>query len=332
VKSVLLFSSKYLGYLVPPTILVGLAAGYYADTSPLGRFILPMVILMIYPSMIGLQYEELARVREVKLIVLAFMINFVLIPLMAYGLGIMALASVPGMFAGLAVVSLLPTSAMTVTYTVLAEGNVEASVKITMASLVFGTFLAPWYLYAMIGQFISFDIIVMIKTLAGIILLPLMMGWVTFRMIMKRYTKEAFATRIKPFLPGISAWGAIFIIFTSISMKARSIFESPEMISLSLGLLVLFYLFNYALAIGAVRFFGLSREDGYTLVYCSALRNIAIAIGISATVFDSHAVFMISLAFLIQPVAASWFYRISRRFRLLCVRNRDVSGNNRILK
>lgn len=318
-KSVLVFSSKYLGYLVPPTILAGLIVGCFADTSPLGTFVLPMVIMMIYPSMIGLQYEELAHVRELKLIALAFIINFVIIPFIAYGLGMFALASMPGLFAGLAVVSLLPTSAMTVTYTVLAKGNVEASVKITIASLVLVSILAPWYLYAMIGQFIPFDIMLMIKTLAGIILLPLIMGWLTFRLIMKKYTKEVFITSIKPFFPGISAWGAIFIIFSSISMKAKSIFESPEMISLSLGLLTLFYLCNYALAIGAVRFFRLSREDGYSLVYCSALRNIAIAIGISATVFDSHAVLMISLAFLIQPVAASWFHRISRKFKLMCV-------------
>lgn len=302
---------------MPPTIIIGLAAGYYADTSLLGPFILPMVILMIYPSMIGIQYAELAHMRETRLIMIAFCINFLIIPLIAYGLGTIALASVPGLFAGLAVASLLPTSSMTVAYTALARGNVEAAVKITMASLVLGAILAPWYLYAMVGQYVPFDIILMIKTVGVIIVLPLISGWLTFKLILRKYSQEEFTREIKPLLPGLSAWGAIFIIFSSISAKSRSIFDNPGMFGLVIGVLLIFYLCNYALALGAARFFKLSREDGYTLVFCSALRNLAIAIGISATIFGPHAVLMISLAFLIQPVAASWFYRIEEKLRVL---------------
>lgn len=316
-RSFLLLPSKYLGYLVPPTILIGLVAGFYVDTSPLAPFILPMVILMIYPSMIGIQYTELAHLREIKLIALAFGINFLIIPVIAYGLGIMALSSMPGLFAGLAVASLLPTSSMTVTYTSLARGNVEAAVKITMASLILGALLTPWYLYAMVGQYVPFDIVLMIKTVSVIILLPLIMGWLTFRLLLHKYSPEEYALEIKPLLPGLSAWGAIFIIFSSISMKSKSIFENPDIFSLAIGVLLVFYICNYALSIGATHFFKLSREDGYSLVFSTALRNLAIAIGVSATVFCSDAVLMISLAFLIQPVAASWFCRFGEKFKLM---------------
>jgi predicted Na+-dependent transporter len=288
-------------------------AGYYTNLSFLEPFILPVVVCMIYPSMIGVRYADLAHMHEIKLIALAFVINFGIVPLLAYVLGLVALSSIPGLFAGIAVASLLPTSSMTVTYTVLARGNVEASIKITMASLILGSLLSPCYLYLMVGKFVPIDIVLMLKTLLVIIILPLVMGWVTFKILCMRYSEYYFYLHIKPLLPGVSAWGALFIIFSSIGMKSRSIFDNPEIFCRAIVILFIFYVCNYTLAIAAARYFRLSREDSYTLVYCSALRNLAIAIGLSAAVFGSHAVLMISLAFLIQPVAAAWFYRIAEK-------------------
>ncbi|MBI5199394.1 MAG: hypothetical protein HZA09_05185 [Nitrospirae bacterium] len=134
-KDILTFPSKNLIYLIPLTIVFGLLAGYFTDTSSLKRLIIPVVILMIYPAMIGFSLHELINLSERKLIVISLFINFVLVPVVAYLLGLMFLLKTPELFAGLAVVSLLPTAAMTIPFTVFAKGNVEASIKLTVISL-----------------------------------------------------------------------------------------------------------------------------------------------------------------------------------------------------
>src|SRR5699024_12706622 len=53
-------------------------------------------------------------------------------------------------FAGLALSALLPTSGMTISWTVLQKGNVGAAVKLTVFGLILGSLLTPWYLLAMV--------------------------------------------------------------------------------------------------------------------------------------------------------------------------------------
>lgn len=50
---------------------------------------------------------------------------------------------------------------------------------------------------------------------------------------------------------------------------------------------------------------GRGHQDGLSLLYSTVLRNLAISIGMAAGMFGSQAAFMVSLAFLIQPIAAA---------------------------
>ncbi|MEW6410800.1 MAG: hypothetical protein AB1488_11960 [Nitrospirota bacterium] len=59
-KDILTFPSRNLIYLIPLMIVSGLAVGYFIDTSALKKFILPVVVLMIYPAMIDFNLHELA--------------------------------------------------------------------------------------------------------------------------------------------------------------------------------------------------------------------------------------------------------------------------------
>lgn len=315
-KDILTFPSKNLIYLIPLTIVFGLLAGYFTDTSSLKRFIIPVVILMIYPAMIGFSLHELINLSERKLIVISLFINFVLVPVVAYLLGLLFLLKIPELFAGLAVVSLLPTAAMTIPFTVFAKGNVEASIKLTVISLILSSFLAPWYLYFMIGRYVPVDIWLTFKTIGSVVFLPLFMGVFTYKYLRKKYTLEEFNTGIKPLLFGISAWGSIFVIFTAISMNSKSIFNNPDILAISVFVQAVFYLINFVLVIICSRLNRLSREDGYTLIYTTALRSLTISIGL-ATIFGVQAVFMVSLAFLFQPQSAVWFTKLNEEYHFL---------------
>jgi ACR3 family arsenite transporter len=132
----------------------------------------------------------------------------------------------------------------------------------------------------------------------------------------KRYTGNNFNTEIKPLLPGISAWGALFIIFTAISMNSKLIFNNPDILAVSVFVQAVFYIINYFLVTTFSKLSNLSREDSYALIYSTVLRNLAISIGL-ATIFGTKSVLIVSLAFLFQPQSALWFAKLNEKYHFL---------------
>ncbi|MDO8971644.1 MAG: bile acid:sodium symporter, partial [Saprospiraceae bacterium] len=223
----------------------------------------------------------------------------------------------PGLFAGLALASLLPTSSMTITYTLLAGGNVPGALKITIISLILGSSLSPFYLFLMVGQYMPFNIETAVRTLALIIFLPMAAGIITFQSLTRFMTIKKFEQSIRPYLPGVSAILATTIICISVGMESRAVASNPHLLLRCLAVQAAFYLMNYFISVIVSRLLRLGNQDGLALLYSTVLRNLAISIGMAAGMFGSQAALMVSLAFLIQPIAAAWFIRINKKWRLL---------------
>ncbi len=331
IKKVLLYASTNLPFLIPLAIGSGLLSGFLFDLSALKACILPLVMILIYPSLIGIDFRNLYQTFEKKVIVCSLVTNFILVPLAAYVLGIAFLKDAPGLFAGLALTSLLPTSSMTVTYTMLAKGNVRASLKITVMSLIIGSLLCPPSLYLLVGRYVPIDLGLMFKSMLLVILIPLCAGVLTFNRLKTHRTKDHFEREIKPFLPGVSACFALLVISISVGLESRVIFNNLGILVTALSVQAAFYLVNYILAVAGCRWACLDEADSYTLVYTTALRNLGISIGLAATALGYEAALMASLAFLIQPVAGAWFVRLNKKYGLLasssplsCRQNSDL--------
>lgn len=315
-KKIIFWPSKNISLAIPAVLLLGFIAGLLVDTSSLKVLILPIAMLMIYPTMIGFKPQEVLNFSHGRLMITIILLNFIAIPIIAYLLGVGFLLSDPQLFAGLAITALLPTSNMTIAFTMLAKGNVPAAIKSTTTGLLLGSILAPWYLLVMVGKYVPIDIFLTLKTISLIIIVPLILGMITYYNIIKKYSLEYFQKSIKPYLPAASSWGMIFIIFISISMNAPRIMSSLSVFLIALLVLIAFYGINYSLAIFFSRKM-FNPQDGLTLVFSTALRNLSIAIGLAATAFGPNAALMVSLAFLIQGQAAGWFIKLNERYGLL---------------
>ena len=266
--------------------------------------------------MIGIKTEEIFTPSHNKLLLVSLGINFIIIPLLAYLLGTFFLLGDTYLFAGLAIASILPTSNMSIAFTMFARGNVAASIKLTVIGLILGAILAPWYLLLMVGRYLPMDVWATTKLVGLLVLLPLTMGILTHGLLLRRYSRDHFESRIKPYLPAISTWGALYIVFTSISMNAHRVIAEPRLLLMGLLVQVIFYGINYAITIKIGRTF-FERKDAIALVYGTALRNLSISVGLAATAFGPHAALMVSLAFLLQGQAAAWFCRLFEKNRIL---------------
>lgn len=298
-KSIYYFPKKNLMLSLPAVLVIAVIVGFLYDTTWMSSTILIATMLMIYPTMIGIQWKALFNLTEKKQISFAMVINFIVIPILALGLGYLFLRNEPILFAGLALISLLPTSGMTISWTSISKGNVSAAIKLTVIGLILGAILAPFYLQAMVGQIVDIQMITIMRTILMVVFVPLLLGTLTTYGLKKRFEPQVINKKIKPALQPISLWAMLYIIFASISMRAEMIIKNWEMIGLSAVVLILFYTILFALVTWiAKKFF--SKEDGLSLIYGTTLRNLSIAMGVGVTSFGMEAALLITIAFMVQ--------------------------------
>lgn len=318
-KAIFQYPSKNLVISIPVILIWGFITGLFVNTSFLKSYILFFTFFMIYPTMIGFKVKDAINFTHLKVVFVSSILNFIIIPLTAYLVALILLKDQPELFAGFIMISLFPTSGMTISWTMLSKGNVAAAIKVTTISLIIGSFIAPLYLLGMVGTLIEIDVFQTFITIIQIVIMPMLLGNLTYRILIKRYSIESFNKKIKPMFPAISVWAMLFIIFSSISMKSQVILKNPKIILSSMVILILFYFFNFLIStIVSRKIF--KKEDGYALIYGTVMRNLSIALGLAISSFGPETALIITLAFILQVQSAAWYGKLSARFNWLSPR------------
>lgn len=311
-KKIYFFPQKNLILSVPIILILGFIVGSLLDTTFLKPTILIATIIMIYATMVGFKINELASLNGFKVLFFSLFINFTMVPLIAFIIGKMFLSEYPIMFTGLALISLIPTSGMTISWTSIQKGNVPVAIKLTVFGLILGSLLTPFYLLLMVGSYVDINIIETFKTIGLVVFIPLVLGQITYKILLKKYTEQDFKKKIKQNFPPLSIWAMLYVIFVSTSMKAEMILTNIQLLGLALVILILFYGINYLInTILAVKYF--SKEDGIVLVNGTVLRNLSIAIGIAATTFGSEAALLVTIAFIVQQQSIAYYSKLSSK-------------------
>ena len=315
-RALFTYPSRHLIYVIPCVICIALFFGRFVDTSALKILILPVAMLTIFPAMIGFQPRELISFTDMRLLSVNLMLNFIALPLFALLIGMLFLGQWPELRIGLLIISVVPGGNMAVAFTMLFKGNVKGSLKLSTCNLILGSLLAPLYLYVLAGTLVEIDIVNIGKTIGLVVFIPLFCGIVTYNLLLQRFSEKQFKQEIKPLLPAFSVWGLIYLVFTSVSMKAGMFFSYPELIIQALSSLIIWYLIIFLLcAIIGRRFF--SHKDAISLLLNVELRNLPICIGIAITAFPPQTAMMVALAFLFQQQFAIWFCKFDNKYGLL---------------
>jgi len=140
-------------------MLLGLLIGYYYNLSQLKFFVLPLTMLMIYPMMVNLKLGELTELKNFKLIITALIINFAVIPFVAFTIGNVFFSNT-GYLLALIIMGSLPTSGMTISWTGFAKGSVKDAIKITILGLLIGSMLIPVYIKLFLGTAVSISVLI----------------------------------------------------------------------------------------------------------------------------------------------------------------------------
>lgn len=310
------FLQRYMVFSIPFTLLLGFAVGCFVNTKSLQVLVLPLTFLMIYPSMVGLNFKQVFCRGDTPVQLSALAMNFILIPLLAYGIGWVFFSDRPMLHMGLFLTGLLPTSGMTLAWTQMAKGNLPAAVKMTIVGLVVGSLLAPFYLMLAFRTSIEIPLAKTVLQIIFIVFLPLILGFFTQRVLLKRFGKEGFVNQWKPLFGPWGTIGVLGVQFVAISMKAPDLLQDPKLL-LWLGFpMLLFFVLNFVLSTLLAKLFTL-RANGVAFIYGTVLRNLSIALAIVMTVFGpegSETALLISMGFVFQAQLAAWHVKFLPRW------------------
>ena len=307
--------NKNLLVAIPTMMLAGFGFGVITDAGFLKGLIIPFTFLMVYPMMVTLKLKKVLEGGDGKAQLLTQLINFAVVPFIAFGLGRIFFVDQPFMALGLLLAALVPTSGMTISWTGFAKGNLEAAVKMTVVGLILGSLATPFYVQWLMGAHVSVDTAAVMKQIAFIVFLPMAAGYLTQQALVRRYTQKGFQETWAPRFPGLSTIGVLGIVFIAIAVKARAIITAPEALLLIFVPLLLLYGINYILSTITGKMF-LPRGDAIALVYGTVMRNLSIALAVAMNAFGSagsDAALVIALAYIIQVQSAAWYVKLTDR-------------------
>ncbi len=294
-------------------MLAGFGYGLVFDTGWLKGMIVPFTFLMVYPLMVTLKVKTVFEGGDGRAQVLTQLINFGLVPFLAFAVGHLFFADKPYMALGLLLASLLPTSGMTISWTGFAKGNMNAAIKMTVIGLIAGSILTPFYGKALMGAVIKIPLAKVFKQIAIIVFLPMILGFITRQLLLKKHGLAYYQENLKQKFPLISTIGVLGIVYIAMALKAKSIIDNPSILLAMLAPLVLLYAINFFLStvIGKLFF---KRGDAIAMVYGTVMRNLSIALAIAMTAFGSKGseiAIIISMAYIIQVQAAAWYVKFT---------------------
>jgi len=298
-------------------LVSGLCVGYYVDTSVLQLFINPLLLTLLLPIMVVIEYRKALSRQNLRLQVFTQLYNFTVVPLFAWLFVRLFFADYPTIAFGFLFYMLLPTAAVAIFWTRQCQGNTINSIKTMLFGLIIGAFLAPFLLRLLLADGLQFSSLEVLRANLVFLVVPLSLGYLLQKLLLWKYSPDQFML-LKPKIMLISQISILFMVFIGVSLKAYTLVSDPAMLVRILVPVALFYLLQYTLShfVGGVF---LNGADRISFVYSTSLKNISLALGICLTLLQEDAsgvIILISLTYVIQQLSAPIYAQIAQRTRL----------------
>jgi ACR3 family arsenite efflux pump ArsB len=307
------FFDKNMMYLIALSILSGVAVGWFAPefSKGLKAYINLTLFLMIFPMMVSIKVEEMVKAfKNLRPISLSLLLNFVISPLVGFLVALAAFRGHPDFAVALFLLSVTPCAGMVAGWTGFAKGNVALALVIVALSLTLSILTIPVSMLILARSLISIDVVSILKGTVLVILIPMIAGDITRRLIIKAGGEQGFVN-IRPLLPPLSMLGMFGIIFISVALGAPRIVSVWHSIFIIVPAILAFYILQFAVSVWLARSLKLPAKDEIALIYSVTGKNISLAIGLASQFFSPLTVVMLAINPLIQMPIMAWILRWS---------------------
>jgi len=271
------------------------------DALRIGTVSLPIalgLLLMMYPVLAKVRYEELGRLSgERRLMGASLVLNWVVGPALMFALAWAFLADQPEYRTGLIIVGLARCIAMVLIWSDMAKADNEATALLVAINSLFQIVaysLLGWFYLTGLPSVLGldtqgFDVSLweVARTVLIFLGIPLAAGYLTRRIGLERrgeaWYQERFLPRIGPF----ALYGLLFTIVMLFAIQGEAITSRPlDVVLIAVPLLVYFVaMFLLSFALGRALGLGYARTS--TLAFTAASNNFELAIAVAVGVFGA---------------------------------------------